>query len=142
MKKILFSYHCQNQIAIQVLPVQISLINTSYSLQLLEVSCLLYKMELDSFTFSVFRATSSKSQKLSETYIFHMFPVTVISTLSLKLDIISIFFRENSTLKKLCMFFSDDLTTLGLFSNVVRALQWPFCAFYGVITFFVLLEFL
>lgn len=75
MKKILFPYHCPNQIAIQVLPV--ALVNTSYSLQLLEGPYLLYKMELDSFTFSIFKATRSKSQKLSETYIFHMFPVTV-----------------------------------------------------------------
>lgn len=68
MKKILFPYHCQNQIAIQVLPValvQMSLVNTSYSLQLLEGLYLLYKMELDSFIFSVFKATASKS--LSET---------------------------------------------------------------------------
>lgn len=119
MKKILFPYHCPNQIAIQVLPV--ALVNTSYSLQLLEGPYLLYKTELDSFTFSIFKATRSKSQKLSETYIFHMFPVTAICILSLKLEIISILFRGNNTLKKHSMFVSDHVTTLALFSNMVQS---------------------
>lgn len=138
MKKILFPYHGQNQIAIQVLPVapmQISLVNTSYSLQLLEGPYLLYKMELDSFTFSVFKATSSKSQKLPETYIFHMFPATVVCALSFKLDIICVSFRENNTLKKLCMFVSDHLTALALFSNLVQSSSvelFSFLWFYSI----------
>lgn len=50
-----------------------------------------------------------------------MFPVTVICTLLLQLDVITIFFRENNALKKLCMFVPDHLTTLALFSNMVQS---------------------